>query len=316
MPLKTYAGSSEITELGEEQVDEKQELEKMRQELNDIKGSIKEGLAGISKVDTNALKNLQEFHLICKSARCEISPGKTVDCLTYNGILPGPTIRVKEGQLVRLIVHNQLNTPTSLHIHGMVLPASVDGIPNTKTGLIQPGQTYVYQFIAKPVGTYWYHPQIIHADQKSKGLYGALIVEPAGAPVKSVDQDLVLVLSDIAGGSHSIFYLINGKTAPAIPAIEVSQDSRIRLRLINCGQHAVPLHISGHKFEVVALNGNLVGEQTERDTITLGVSDRLDLEFTANNPGVWSLGSELVEQSSNDGQFPGGIACVIKYIDR
>jgi hypothetical protein len=64
---------------------------------------------------------------------------------------------------------------------------------------------------------------------------------------------------------------------------------------------------------VVALNGNLAGEQTERDTITLGASDRVDLEFKANNPGIWSLGSELVEQSSNDGQFPGGIACLLRY---
>ena len=258
---------------------------------------------------------MQEFHLFCKAAHCEIAPGKIVDCLTYNGILPGPPIRVKEGQLVRLIVHNQLDTPTSLHLHGMILPVSVDGLPS-KSGLIAPGQSYAYQFVAKPVGTYWYHPQIMHADQKAKGMYGVLIVEPADTSVK-VDQDIALVISDIVNTKNNgqpTIYMINGKTAPAIPPIEVSKDSRVRLRVINCGQHAVPLHITGHKFELVSLNGNLSGEQTERDTITLGVSDRADLEFTANNPGVWSLGSELVEQSTSNGKFPGGIACLLRYI--
>jgi len=373
---KAYAGSNDLTVLGEEQADEKQELENMKQELGAIKSNINGGLQGLSKIDTSTLKDLQEFHLFCKTALCEISPGKIIDCYTYNGILPGPIIRVKEGQLVRLIVHNQLNTATSLDLHGMVLPSSVDELPNAQSGLIKPGQTYAYQFIAKPLGTYWYHPQIMHCDQKAKGMYGALIVEPAGQPVKSVDQDITLILSDMAvtknenqsyakpapeklpasgqrqtslfarsannyshratvgqtttadasSANHiasmpagrqpqSVFYLVNGKTAPDIPAIEVSRNSRIRLRMINSGQHAVPLHITGHKFELISLNGDLIGEQTARDTITLGVSDRADLEFTANNPGIWTLGSELIEQSTSNGKFPGGIAFLLRYIN-
>ncbi len=337
------------------------------------------GLAGLKKIDTNALKDLQEFHLVCQTSKWEIAPGKVIECLTYNGLLPGPIIRVKEGQLVRLIVHNQSDNTTSLDIHGLILPNSVDGLPSANAGLIKPGETYAYQFVAKPVGTYWYHPQIVHGEQKARGLYGAFIIEPSGPPVKSFDQDVVFMISDIAAiktnqpaphpvpskgamepvpaaahaeslfarspahsnkyagqatstvdaaaanffacnpaehSARSIFYLVNGKTAPAIPSIEVKENARVRLRIINCGQHTVPLHITGHKFEMISLNGNLMGEQTARDTVTLGISDRLDIEFTANNPGTWTLGSELIEQSTSDGKFPGGIACLLKYANQ
>lgn len=371
---------SDASSLGEEQASEKLDLEQMKQELNELKSNINEGLEGIKKVDTNALKNLQEFHLICQPAKCEIAPGKVIECLTYNGILPGPIIRVKEGQLVRLIVHNQSSSATSMDIHGLVLPDSVNGFPNSKSGLVIPGETYAYQFVAKPAGTYWYHPQIVHGDQKVKGLYGALIIEPADPPVKTFDQDVLLMLSDIAvtktdnqpsthssttksaaephtstrGASlfarspvehkfagqvatadnsptttanftacspvshqaHSTFYLINGKTAPAIPPIEVRENTRVRLRIINCGQHPVPLHMTGHKFQLISLNGSAMGEQIVHDTVTLGVSNRLDIEFTANNPGIWTLGSELIEQSTSDGQFPGGMVCLLKYTNQ
>ncbi len=327
-----YSRSDDLGELGAEQVSEKSELEQMRQQLKELKATTSDAVSAFNKLDTSPLKKgLKEFHLFCRPASHEIAPGKTIECLTYNGLLPGPPLRVKEGQLVRIIVHNQLEQNTSFHLHGMVLPGSVDGLPNSKSGLIKPGQTYAYQFVAKPVGTYWYHPQIMHAEQKIKGMYGAFIVEP-DEPIKTTDEDIVLILGDTTANkmqesasaankpvtstsTSKVVYLINGKTAPAIPGIEVRPNSRVRLRVINAAQHSVPLHITGHKFEIVSLNGNLSGEQTSRDTITCGVSDRMDLEFTANNPGLWSMASELIEQSTNNGQFPGGIACVIRYVE-
>ncbi len=306
----------------------------MRQQLNELKVTTSDAMNAFNKLDTSPLKKgLQEFHLFCRPATHEIGPGKTIECLTYNGLLPGPPLRVKEGQLVRIIIHNQLEQSTSFHLHGMVLPGAVDGLPNSQSGLIKTGQTYAYQFIAKPVGTYWYHPQLMHAEQRAKGMYGAFIVEPE-SPIKTTEEDIVLILGDtganklqVSSGpaavgktvpsisSSRIFYLVNGKTAPAIPAIEVRPNVRVRMRIINASQHPVPLHITGHKFEIISLNGNLTGEQSSRDTLTCGVSDRVDLEFTTDNPGVWSLGSELIEQSMNNGQFPGGIACVLRYVE-
>lgn len=332
--LPAYSLPQDLIDLEGEQASEKSELEQMRQQLKELKSTTQEADAVYKQLNASPLKKgFNEFHLFCQNKSHEISPDKSIDCLTYNGLLPGPTLRVKEGQLVRIVIHNQLQQSTSFHIHGMILPDSVDGIPTAKGGLIKPGQTYAYQFVAKPAGTYWYHPQIIHADQKTKGMYGTLIVEPEN-PLRTNDQDLVLMLgetptykeksatttsaasktSSISHTSIKPVFLVNGKTAPAIPVMEVRPNSLVHMRIINAAQHSIPLHISGHKFNILSLNGDSVtGRST--DTINCNVSDRLDLEFKADNPGLWSLGSEKLDQCTVNGQFPGGVACLIKYVE-
>ena len=110
------------------------------------------------------------------------------------------------------------------------------------------------------------------------------------------------------------FYLMNGKSAPAIPPIELRKGERVRLRVINAGSQCVPLYLSGHRFEVVSQNGgDLLEPHLFRDTIAVQPSDRIDLEFSADNPGVWSLASDIPLQATNQGRFPGGIACVVRY---
>jgi FtsP/CotA-like multicopper oxidase with cupredoxin domain len=248
--------------------------------------------------------------------------------LTYNGKIPGPPIRVPEGQPVRIVLHNQLKVPTSLVFHGVVVPQSVGGLPKKDSGIVKPGEAYAYQFVPSKAGTFWYHPQVINADQKSRGMFGAFIVEPRSGP--SEDKDFTVVLSELnlgagaEGTAHPVqplksatshtYYLMNGKAAPAIPPIELRQGERVRLRVVNAGQHAIPLYLSGHRFEVMSINGSdNLEPHVYRDTITLNPSDRVDLSFAADNPGVWSFASELLEQASNEGKFPGGIACVVRY---
>jgi len=339
--------------LGEDQAHEKMELDDMRNEMNSIKGITKNAVDQLNKINTkDAKSNAREFHLICKEGSMEVFPGTKVNCLTYNGHIPGPVIRVHEGDLVRVVVHNQMTMATSLHFHGLVLPQSVDGLPRRDGGLVRPGDTYSYQFVAQPAGTYWYHPQIVHSEEKVRGMYGALIVD---SKETAPDEEFVLMLGELdavvsgnsAGGAthtaHStapeadaasstwtavtpskfanfngnkrVFCLVNGQSAPAIPPIEVVQGKKVRLRIINASQRAVPIHLSGHKLEVVNINGEPIQSQAGRDTVNVGPSDRVDVEFTADNPGVWSLGSELYEQTNNEGRFPGGIAMVVRYVD-
>lgn len=344
--------------LGEEQAAEKSELEQMRQELSDVKNTTHEAVRALHELHSQVAKqDVKEIHLIAKEAVCEICPGIMVNCLTYNGHLPGPMIVLREGQVVRIVLHNQLKVPTSLYFHGMLLGHAVDGLPRFDAGLIKPGETYAYQFVVSGKGTYWYHPQVIHSDQKAKGLCGAIVVEPSQSPAARVyDREVVILFSDLlttkapgvrtsAINSNGVavakveptspvaktfnaitptnetgkqnelvtFFLMNGLTAPAIPPIEVASGARVKLSLVNAGQKPVPLHLGGHRFEIIAINGDPVQVSTVRDTITLGVSDRVDIEFTANNPGVWSLASEEVEQTTNNGRFPGGMACVVRY---
>lgn len=317
-----------------EQAAEREELGKMRNEVRDIKSTIKDAMDSMNELQnqanaaSKANENAHELHLFAKPAAWELYSGMTADCMTYNGKIPGPPIRVPEGQPVRIVLHNQLKVPTSLVFHGIVVPQSVGGLPKKDSGIVKPGEAFAYQFVPSKAGTFWYHPQVINADQKNRGMFGAFIVEPRSGP--SEDKDFTVVLSELnlasaaegtahpvsplkSGNTHT-YYMMNGKSAPAIPPVELRQGERVRLRVINASQHAIPVSLSGHRFEVVSMNGSDTLEpHVYRDTVTLNPSDRVDLSFAADNPGVWSFASELLEQASNEGKFPGGVACVVRY---
>jgi len=328
-------GSAQLIDgdLAEEQAQEKQEVRDMRAELRSITGNVDDALSELDKLGQKVAQQQQakEFHLFAREADWETRSGSTVKCLTYNGQIPGPPIIVQEGDFIKIVLHNQMKTPTSLQFHGMIVPHSVGGIPKAGAGLVLPGQTFVYQFPVKQPGTFWYHPQLVHPTQKQLGMFGAIIVQPK-LRSRPYDKDITLFLSELrkqnaAGVATAIpwsegptppsvetDYLMNGKSAPSIPAIELRRGERVRLRVINAGQESVPLQLGGHKMEIVAMNG---GDRLEphvfRDTIDLNPSDRVDVEFTADNPGVWALASESARQSTYKGKFPGGMACVVRY---
>ncbi len=340
--------------LGEEQVKERAELQNMKDEIGDIKKTMSEAAQAMSKLNSQLSQGqVQEFHLVARETSWEISPGVSVKAMAYNQRVPGPVIRVTEGDQIRIVLHNQLPVPTSLYFHGLVLPHGVDGLPRRGAGLVGPGETYGYQFAASRAGTVWYHPQVIHAGQIFDGLSGALVVEPRTA-ARTYTKDYVLVLGEwqaapraaasapakaskqaaaarkesaavsntVRNGSGKAapamvtYFTVNGKTAPEIPPIEVKGGDRLRLRVINAARHPCPLYLTGHRFEIMAVNGSEPRDvNVATDMCTLQPGDRFDLELVADNPGVWSLSSLLPDQASNDGAFPGGIACVVRYTD-
>ena len=120
--------------------------------------------------------------------------GKTGHAMTVNGTLPGPIIRLKEGQNVRLSVTNSLPDDSSIHWHGLLVPFQYDGVPGVSFPGIKPGETFVYDFPVRQAGTYWYHG---HSNmQEAMGLYGAIVIDPAGADPIGYDREHVLVLRD------------------------------------------------------------------------------------------------------------------------
>lgn len=120
--------------------------------------------------------------------------GKTGHAVTVNGTLPGPIIRLKEGQRVRLAVTNTLDEDSSIHWHGVLLPFQMDGVPGVSFPGIKPGETYNYEFEVKQSGTYWYHSH--SGGQEAMGQYGAIVIDPAGADPVNYDREHVIVLSD------------------------------------------------------------------------------------------------------------------------
>ena len=120
--------------------------------------------------------------------------GATRLAVTVNGSVPGPILRMREGTTVTLRVRNRLRTPTSMHWHGIVLPFQMDGVPGISFAGIAPGETFVYQFKLRQSGTYWYHSH--SGFQEQVGLYGPLVIEPAGPERNPADRDYVVMLND------------------------------------------------------------------------------------------------------------------------
>ena len=122
--------------------------------------------------------------------------GKAAHAVTINGTVPGPLLRLKEGQHVRLSVTNDLDEDTSIHWHGLLVPFQMDGVPGVSFPGIKPGQTFVYEFPIQQSGTYWYHS---HSGlQEAEGHYGPIIIDPAGPDPVAYDREHVIVLSDFS----------------------------------------------------------------------------------------------------------------------
>lgn len=130
--------------------------------------------------------------------------GRGAHATTVNGTVPGPLIRLREGQNVRLSVANELDEDTSIHWHGLILPFQMDGVPGVSFPGIRPRESFVYEFPVKQSGTYWYHS---HSGlQEQEGHYGPIIIDPAGADPVQYDREYVVVLSDFSFmHAHTIF---------------------------------------------------------------------------------------------------------------
>lgn len=121
---------------------------------------------------------MREVHLTIARGEWSLAPGRTVTAHTINGQTPGPELRVKEGDVVRVVVRNDLQEPTTLHWHGVAVPVAMDGVPDLSQRPIPARGTFTYQFVATPSGTRWYHTHFNETMQQGQGLVAPLIVEP------------------------------------------------------------------------------------------------------------------------------------------
>jgi CopA family copper-resistance protein len=120
--------------------------------------------------------------------------GRSRTATAVNGQVPGPLLRMREGETVTLRVTNRLRVPTSIHWHGMIVPADMDGVPGLSFGGIDPGSTFVYRFRVNQSGTYWYHSH--SRFQEQTGLYGPIVIEPRNGERHGSDREYTILLSD------------------------------------------------------------------------------------------------------------------------
>jgi FtsP/CotA-like multicopper oxidase with cupredoxin domain len=192
-----------------------------------------------------------------------------------------------------------------------MLPNAMDGVPDVTQPVVNPGQSFAYEFEAKPAGTFLYHTHHNSVMQKSKGLYGVVQIDPK-ADVKTYDREYFQVIGEMGG-----FYVINGKAFPSTEAIEAKLGERVRIRLVNLGEMVHPMHSHGFATKIVGTDGHPVPEaaQLTKDTVTIGPGERYDLEFVADNPGAWVYHCHILSHVQNKGVEPGGMISVIKVAE-
>lgn len=265
------------------------------------------------------------FELTTQVVQWPIMDGVTVVAYTYNGMVPGPMIRVTEGDQVRVIVKNELPEPTTVHWHGILVPNAMDGVPGMTQDPIQPGDSFTYEFTAAPSGTFMYHSHFESDKQVIVGLYAPFIIDPKTPPADPPDVDVMLMFSEwrqVDGqtfaampmtGMDPNYFTINGKAFPNTEPITVKKGQRVRLRLAAIGQMVHPIHLHGLPFKVVATDGYPVPAtaQLTKDTISVAPGERYDIEFIATEPGEWMLHCHILHHTTNDGVEPGGLMLMI-----
>jgi FtsP/CotA-like multicopper oxidase with cupredoxin domain len=271
------------------------------------------------------------FHLYAGDLTQELSQGTTLYSWGFGlwddkqnkpaskPTIPGPEIRVKEGDRVKIVFHNQQKEPHTIHFHGVDNSFEGDGTPGISQKAVEEGKTFTYEFKAPKAGTYFYHCHVEPDRHPEMGLYGAFIVEPKDKKT-NYDGEFTLMLAErdpklsLAEGTEAgkyvgtaaehehldngeydtiarqpKYFTINGKIDPDIPPLKVKKGGTYLIRLINAGSDVHSIHIHGHHFKVVATDGREISNPVTKDTITIGPGERYDLVLKANNPGIFPL---------------------------
>ena len=247
---------------------------------------------------------VKEFHLVAEAVEREFAPGFVGRLWGYNGQSPGPTIEVVEGDRVRIYVTNRLPERTSMHWHGQRLPNGMDGVSGLTQPAIEPGKTFVYEFVARRPGTFMYHPHADEMTQMAMGMMGMWITHPRKAhpDIAKADRDFCFLLNafDIDPGASTPRIMTmtdfniwswNSRVFPGIDPLCVRQGDRVRLRVGNLTMTNHPIHIHGHEFTVTGTDGGPVPRAARwpEVTVDVAVGQMRQMEFVADEEGDWAL---------------------------
>ncbi len=247
--------------------------------------------------DLDPADDVVEYALEAEREPVELLPGVTTGMWTYNKMSPGPLLQANVGDLVRVHFTNNLDEPTTVHWHGMRIPAAMDGVVHGSVVAVEPGETFTYEFIAPEAGTFWYHPHVRAAYQVEAGLYGTFVVHEPEALRPDVDQDRLFVLDDIRlddDGSispHSTsgmdvmmgragnVLLVNGSSEA--PRVDMVPGSVERWRLVNTANaRTMKLRFPRLQVREIGGDGGLWPQDWTRtiDELVLPVGARAELE--------------------------------------
>ncbi|HEV3154650.1 MAG TPA: multicopper oxidase family protein [Candidatus Baltobacteraceae bacterium] len=250
------------------------------------------------------------------------APGMQYPLLAFNGSIPGPVIRVAQGQRLRAKFVNSSGKPATVHWHGMILPNRMDGVEDITQAPVPSGDSFLYDFVAQPAGTRWYHdhvggglprglfglivvedpndehydaefalvfhdvPNLPTIEQAMMGVSGAPMVDPIGSPEMREMEPNDKMGDEVAYVAHCI----NGRSYPATQKLPVKVGQRVRLRVLNANPTQTRyVRLADHRLTVTHTDGNRLEAPVTVDALRIGVAERYDAWFEVQKPGAWLL---------------------------
>jgi FtsP/CotA-like multicopper oxidase with cupredoxin domain len=270
-----------------------------------------------------------DYSLTIAPVSLEIAPGQVIKTVGYNGTVPGPLIRVNEGQNVAIDITNRSDHDEIVHWHGLAIPSQADGAMEEGAPMIAPGATQRVSFVAKPAGTRWYHTHAMAKTDLTRGLYsgqyGFFYIEPAQNP-GAYDREVFIALhqwapqwvslQDIRKGPPpnnglEVVYgaaSFNDKALGHGGPIRVKEGERVLFRLVNSSATAeTAVYLPGHRFTILAMDGNPLAQPQTSDTLFLSPGERIDALCEMKNKGVWVFGSVIDDERGK------GMGAVVEY---
>ena len=232
---------------------------------------------------------MASLELDAREVEWEFAPGRKIRAFAYNGQVPGPQIEADVGDLVEVRLKNSLPQATTIHWHGVRVPADMDGTEVVQPA-VEPGGTFEYRFVVPDAGTFWYHSHTNETEQLERGLYGALVVRGPGEP--AFDSERVLILDDLKldpegevapfgdehehhAGREGDVRLVNGMLEPEL---EIPAGTIERWRIVDAANtRFVRLSIGGRPFRIVGTDGGLLPQPRSATEVLLTPGERFDL---------------------------------------
>jgi FtsP/CotA-like multicopper oxidase with cupredoxin domain len=254
--------------------------------------------------------DVKVFNIAASEVDWEFLPGQFAEAFAYNGTVPGPEIRVTEGDTVRVVLTNELPQSTVIHFHGLRVPNEMDGVPFMTQPPVKPGETFTYEFTIKEgnSGSHMYHSHHNSTSQVTRGLLGAFIVEPKDPAMRyDVDVEQTIILNDGPIGAYSL----NGKSFPATQPVVCKVGDRVLFRFMNEGLMIHPMHLHGFPMTVMANDGNPLPQPYKLDTVNIAPGQRIDCITEPDEPGVWAFHCHILSHAESEHGMFGMVTALI-----
>jgi FtsP/CotA-like multicopper oxidase with cupredoxin domain len=301
---------------------------------------------GMQSNDATPPSSKADITLQIAPVTVELTPSRIISTIGYNGTAPGPILRMREGKPVTVDVINDTDVPELVHWHGLFIPPEVDGVEEEATPFVPPHGRFRYQFTPRPAGTRWYHSHVMAGADLHRGTYtgqfGFLMIDSGSNP-GNFDKEVFLALrewepffnpeedededEDTSGPQPERpqtldtspsglevgyqMFSINDKSLGAGEPIRVRPGDRVLMHLLNASASMNRrIALPGHRFQIIAMDGNPVPTPQSVDAIDVGPGERVDAIVEMNQPGVWVFGT------TTDAARNAGMGVLVEYANQ